>query len=708
MASDQPQAPPPDYDPPEDQQKLIAEVNQKFNEWRELKKPHEQQWFINAAFLRNYQYVEWSAVQQQLIVNPAPQHRQRLSINRVLPKFRARLAKFLKQRPTPVVVPASTERQDRLNARATQKVLDYQWRKAGLEKKYRDALIWSATAGKGFWWFYWDATKVVRMKLTDPNTGQDQVVEAPLGDICIEVGTPFEVLAPDNGITHIGAQQEIMRVKIRPAEEVKARYPEMADFITPEKGNQDIFQYERQIASLNSRGTGGIGMLESRSGIKSDQPTTVIVKELFTRPGGKYPKGRYVVVAGSILLKTQDSLPYDFQNEDNPFPVVEFLDVQLAGQFWPTTIVEQLIGLQKEYNLIRSKIAEQLRLMAYPKLLAAKQHQIPDGAWTSEPGEFVEYIAIPGIPPPQPFIPPNIAADAWRTLELIKSEFEDLTHIYASSEGQVGQATSGFQTNLLQEAADSIHAPDIRNHELAIEEASLKIRKLMKQGYDVPRLIAVTGKNFEPDVFEFSSDQIDEAAEVIVQAGSSLPMLKAAKIQSVMELWDRGILGNPQDPEVQRKTLGLLEMGEFEGAIEMARRDEDRARLENSQIAANAPVGKPEFFENHEIHYAIHTDQLKSPETDQWNEHQREALLAHVIMHYRFIDPNGAAELAHEYGLNGIVPEPPPPAPQGGAAPGPGSGPPPPPPQGGAAPPGPPGPPPPEMPPAPQGQPSMM
>jgi hypothetical protein len=57
-------------------------------------------------------------------------------------------------------------------------------------------------------------------------------------------------------------------------------------------------------------------------------------------------------------------------------------------------------------------------------------------------GEFVEYIALPNIPPPQAWNPPNIAADAWRALDLIKSEFEDLTHIYASVEGGAGAAES--------------------------------------------------------------------------------------------------------------------------------------------------------------------------------------------------------------------------------------------------------------------------
>jgi hypothetical protein len=321
-----------------------------------------------------------------------------------------------------------------------------------------------------------------------------------------------------------------------------------------------------------------------------------------------------------------------------------------------------MLPLQKEYNLVRSKVAEQLRLMAFPKLLAAKQHQIPEGAWTSEPGEFVEYIALPNIPPPMPFHPPNIAGDAWRTIELLKTEFEDMTHIYASSEGQVGDATSGFQTNLLQEAADSVHAPDIRQHELAIEESAFKMRKLMKMGYDIPRLITIAGRNYEPDVFEFSSDAIDEHADIIVQAGSALPMLKGAKIQSVLELWNAGILGDINDPEVKRRTLGLLEMGEFEAAMEVQRRDEELARLENSEMTEGRPIQPPQFYENHDIHYSIHTDDLKSPEAKHWPEEVRMAKLAHILLHFKFIDPIAAFNLSIEYGLQGLIPPPMPPA----------------------------------------------
>jgi hypothetical protein len=653
------------YEPTEDEQTLISEVTEKFDRWRQNRRPHEVQWFVNTAFLRGQQYVAWSDTEQRLAVTPAPSHRVRLAVNRIFPKVRARLAKFLKQRPQPIVVPASTDRDDTLNARATQKALDYLWRKLRLEGRYKEALIWASMCGKGFWWFSWDPTVRGRVSI-DNELGQSVPQEAEVGDVVVEAGSPFEVLVANQEIARIADQFEIMRVKLRDLSDLKARFPDHAAFLKSEGNSSEIFHYEKQIATLSAKGVSGLGMLEDRVrggvGAKSSISTYIIVKELFQRPSPKYPKGRYVMVAGSVLLKAQEELPYNLANEPNPFPCVEFIDVSSAGQFWGTTVIEQLIPLQKEYNLIRSKIAEQLRMLAFPKIFVAKQHQIADSAWTSEAGELIEYVALPGLPPPTPFIPPNIAADAWRVLDLLKEEFQDVSHIYPVSEGSVGAATSGFQTNLLQEAADSVHAPDIRNHELSIEEAAWKCRKLMKQGYTTPRLISIAGRNYAPDVFEFSSDEIDEDADIIVQAGSALPTLKGAKIKSVLELWDAGILGDQNDPENKRRTLGMLDMAGMEGAYELARRDEDQSRLENDNMRKGIPVQAPEFYEAHAIHYSFHTDQLKAADTQSWPPERRQQLLAHTLQHFKFINQAAAFQLAQEHGMPDLIP--PPPAPQ--------------------------------------------
>lgn len=631
----------PPYTPSDEDKKRLRDIDEKFSRWTRDRKPYEQQWFINAAYVRGQQYVVWSEKDQRLVIPPAPAHRVRLVANRILPKVRAREAKFLKNRPIPVVVPGNTTLKDKQNARLTQKALDYGWRKFNLEQKFHEAIKWAGIAHRGYWWFYWDDRALAKVK-----TGNGQVEDAMLGDIVIEVGSPFEVLVADPAVYNLRDQSEIMRIKVRSLEEIRARYAN-GKYVHPETTWDSALRFERQISTLNSLNIGGYGLLEDRNKSREGIPTAVMVKELFVKPTPDYPKGRYMVAANGVMLKSQDELPYGYWMMPNPYPCVDFVDIAQVGQYFGTTMVEQLIIIQKEYNLIRSKIAEQIRVMAFPKLLMARQHQIPDGAWTSEAGEVISYLALPNIPPPQPWTPPNIAADAWRSLDRLKEEFDEISHIYPASEGQVGSATSGFQTNLLQEAADSVHAPDIRRHEMSIEEAALKIRHLMKQGYAIPRLMAVVGKNLQPEVFEFSADDIDEYADIQVEAGSALPTLKGAKIQAALELFEKGVYGDPTDPEVRRRVLEQLEMATTDESVELARRDEEAARLENDDFEAINPVADPEFFQNHDVHYRAHTDWLKEPQNLQ--SPVRPQVLRHTLLHMVFTAPQNALSIAQQY-----------------------------------------------------------
>ena len=692
--------------------KLVGEVNEKFDRWRQARRPHEVQWFINAAFVRGLQWVVWNDALNKLEVKDVPTHRIRLTINRVLPKVKARAAKFLKTKFTPIVVPASTDREDKLNARASEKALEYALRKNQMPRKYRQALGWSQTCGKSFIWLYWDAEKLARVK----DTMSGQVVEAPLGDVLVEVGSPFEVFISDPGIAALADQPEIMRVKMRPLADVKKRYPKAGADLKGESAPTEIFQYQQQIANLSTKGTSGLAAGWGQDP-KEDEKTYVAVKELFTAPCGDYPKGRYLVVAGERLLKQQDELPYGFSNDDNPYPVVEFADMELAGQFWPATYVEQMIGLQKEYNLVRSKVAEQVKLMAHPKVIVATACRWPEGAWTSEAGEVIRVVLPPGVPEPKVINPPNIAQDAWNVLNLTRQEFDEVTNIWPSSQGGVGQATSGFQTNLLQEAADSVHAPDITAHQEAFEDLCRKMRRIMAQGYQVPRLISIVGRAHVPDVEEFSSDQIDENAEIVVYTGSALSSSPAVRTQQVIELWNAKMLGDPANPEVQRRALTMLDHDGVGELQEETRRDEEQSRLENLYAQQGRPVDLPMPWENHEIHWSVHTDQFKTPDFKLWPMELQRKLVGHALLHARWINPQMAATLAQELGFEELMPYltppgqeqqpqgPPPEGPQQPPAPGPQG------PQGqpmppipgppGPLPPGQPGPPGPPMPPPP-------
>jgi len=645
-----------------DKARVAAEVMDHYTRWREHRRRHEPRWFVSGAFLRGQQHVEYNEGLARLVTPTVPTYRVQLDINRVRPKIRARLSKFFKNRPKPLVVPASTEYRDVLNARASEKILSYHWDRLGLEARYKQARLWAAVGAKAYWWFRWDATATARIRQTDPVTGQARDETVQVGDVEVEVGSPFEVLVADPAISAIGDQPAIQRIRMLDIEDVRQRYPEVAaELAIRKEGGQDqsqeISQYVDRLATLRSGDIGSTNRIE--------RPQQLLVVEEFTAPCAKHPKGRYVVVIGGKVARYEDELPYEmYDHPANPYPVVEFADTQSPGQFWGTTYIEQLVDIQRQSNYILELITENARAVSRPKIIIYKQHNLAAGAWTNAAGEVVELTYVPGLPPPIILQPANVAGDLWNLLNYYKSLFDDLTQVFPAAEGKVAAATSGFQTNLLQEATDSVHAPDVRDDELALQEAAWKIRRLCRLGYTEARLFSVLGDNSLPEVLEFSQSQIDEYAEVRIQAGSMLPDLKAAKAQVAMELYRAGLFGNPQDPLVRRRVLGLLDGVGLDVVREDERRDADLADQENQRLASGQPVKPAQFIHDHDVHIERHQNYIKSPAFERLPPDRQQALIAHVITHWDWRNPAFAQGLRQQYGLVGLPIATPPPPPQ--------------------------------------------
>lgn len=632
----------------------VGEVDEKYGRWRSDRRPYETTWFYNAALIRGLMNVRFNPMLNTLESRKTPAHRSRDSVNIILPKVKAKLSKFLKNRAIPVVQPASTDHEDILNAQATTKVLEYLWDKLLLEEKYEEALLWSMQTGKSFWWFRWDTTKVGQVQAPPDALGVKKVEDVPLGDVQVELGTAFELLVSDPGVTRLANQPEIMRVKAVLTADLQKQFPE-AGQIKSEIKESDLFQYQKQIASLGAKALSG--MSHSISGNDKEQEKYTVRKELFTAPTGDKPEGRYLVVAGGQLLH-QDVLPYGFSTTSNPFPVVEFADTLTAGQFWPTTMVEQLAPIQSQRTRVRNTMDENLKLHTHPRIFVPQQARIHKDAFGSEAGEKIPYNFQPGMPFPQQWIlpTPNISRDAYEMLRILDTEADTVTNLFPASMGAQG-ATSGFDTNLLQEAADSVHAPDIRRNELALRDAAFKMRRLAKMGYDIPRLIALVGRDKTPDVFEFSQEQIDEHANILIDTGSALPQSKHARIETILKLDERQAFGPVGDPSRNRKLMRMLNLGAAEEEAALIARDEEHARLENLGFTRNEPVEDPMPWENHDIEYDIHTDLLKSPQIKSWPPEQRTALVRHTILHVKWKNPQNAMQLAAVFGMQDVLAE---------------------------------------------------
>jgi hypothetical protein len=642
------------------QAQLVSEVEGDYSSWRTDKQIHELQWFVSTAMVRGAQDMrnEGYVTDQngQLQIEASSKKRLRVRFNRLLQKYKARQSKFLKTRFTPEVRAFTNDRDDILNARGTQRAFEHFHQREQVERKYRLILNHSNTTGKGFAWLFWDPKKTAQVQVPTPGGGQ-QVYDVELGDIVLEAGSPFEVLVPDPGKSSLHEQERIMRVKVRLLSDVQVMYPQTSQGIKGEFTGIELFQYQRQIAGLSSKGTMGV-MNPPDSG--PNAPEYVVLKELFVRPNGEYPKGRHIVVGGGKLLLNEAELPYGLWDQSNPFPVVEFPDLDMPGQFWPPTLVEQLIDVQKAHNLAWAKVLEHLRYAVHPKVMSPVQAQWPKKAWHGGPGEIVNYLAFPGMPGPQVVQPPNISGDVWRILNLLDQEFDKVTSLFPASMGQAGNEESGFQVNLLQEAADSVHAADIRLHELAFEELYYKVRRMMKWGYTVPRLLNIMGRNYEEELTEFSSDNIDEHATIRVYTGSALSSSPAIRTKQVQEIFKSGMLGPQGDPAVARRGLKLIDaegIGEFQ---EQERVDEELAYRRLRKLKQGAKFGDlgmvPMPYENNEVHWDVMAETFKKPEFDDWAPEAKLEAFKVLVWHMRWKNPGQAFNLANELGLTDLIP----------------------------------------------------
>lgn len=663
--------------------KLGDEVTQEAEGWRTPRRVHELQWFINAAYRRGKQTSE--VLQSANFADQLAQinKRKKNIANKLWAKGRARFAKFVKNRPRPTVMPFTHERKDRLNARATERALDYFYERSDQEQKYIDVLLWTQDTGKAYWALHWNPDKMVAIQKENDLMGvkSKMLVDAPEGDIELEVFSAFEMLVPDLRLTHLKDQRQITRLRVMDVDDVNDRYKEVIAEIQQEEPDFKIeadshmgspFEFERQISHLSGSESGSLAAMTSD--LKGSK-RGVLVYENYRKPNAKYPNGRMIVAVNKVALRIQDELPHGFADMENPYPFVEFIDMPQVGQFYVTTFIEQLIPLQRGYNMLRDKLEAQIRMNIHPKWMVPKQARIPKASLTNDESEVVEWNYIPGMPEPHSITPGAIGPDAWRFLQMLKEEYDDISQIFPSFEGKAGTAKSGFQTNLLQEASDNVHSPDARGYELSIKDSAQKIRRMMKAGYTVPRLLSFAGKSSIPEVFEFSQDNIDEHATIRVQIGSGLSTFKAARIQQMMELYQGGLLGDKNDPELRRRVLSLIDLGGIEEFQERAARDEDMARSENIDILELGDIPVPQFYEDHMVHYAVHTDELKSPANKDLDPKIKDRMIAHVLLHMKFINPAAAAKLAMEHGLTklleaGLIPPPPPEPAQGQPQPG--------------------------------------
>jgi hypothetical protein len=591
----------------------VAYWENRFSRAKAARQTFEEQWYINLAFYSGHQYAQWdkSGTVARLIEPPMPRNRVRLTINKVRPAIRREIVKLTKEEAQFYVVPNSTEPDDVAGAKVGENLVDFVLDESHFNARRRTATWWASITGTGF------------MKSYCPDIDMPIVYEAP---------SPFAIF--------VGNVQE---------ETIEGQpYIFANQAVTPEKA------YELYGVDLKPDTYANSSSLEQRFlsaiGVKVDTTKDLVyLKEIWIKPCRDYPTGAMLVIGGQQILyayaqkahETPDApvqiemfennsstLPNklsetDYPFEHNMYPFDKITHVP-SGSFYGTSIIDDLISLQKEYNRSRSQITESKNRTAKPQM-AVQKGSVEVNKITSEPGLIIQYS--PGFDKPDYLHNPELPSYVIQDQDRIIGDFDEIT-----SQGKIsrGQAPPGIEAAsaiaYLQEENDDILYWTIASIEEMVASVGRKTLSLVQQFWTDQKMISIVSKNNSYETMIFKASDVKNNTDFRVETQSMAPRSRAAKQAYITGLMKDGLL----PPE---KGMRYLQLNETNRLYDELQADARHAQRENFMMKTSGQPIMVNDFDNHVTHDYEHALFMKSQEYEQLDQTVKDAILNHWREH---------------------------------------------------------------------------
>lgn len=541
----------------------------------------EAQWNLNLSMYFGNQWAKISNAadsQGKLYTPPVPKHRTRKTINRIKPLIRTEIARLLAQKPGATVIPNSADDEDMMAALAGEQV----WESLSRRRQYRDeiakAIFWTTTTGTGFVKTYWDEYKYDKISKIN-------------GDIVFGAVSPYHLLVPDLREQDIEGQPYVITVSTK-----------SIDWLYSVYGDQiKKLGIKPTVVSDNSILEGAYINLRSDNKAK---PDSCMVYEVWVKPGGSrfYPQGGHMIIVDNIIMSITDGLPY----EHGEYPFAKFEHVP-TSKFYAESVIVDTIELQREYNEIRSQIADSRKKMGKPQFVAPKG-SISAAKITNETGLVIEYK--PGHAPPTPIPLAEIPSYIIQEQDRVLLDIEDISGQHQVSKGNTPPGvTAATAISYLQERDESYLEHTYASIESATEKIATHTLGLAVQFWEEERLVKVVGEDSSFDALMLKGSELVNGTDIRIEPGSALPESKSAKQAFVLDLMNMGHIESNEG-------MKLLEVGGAQKIMERLNNDERQAQRENIKLKSIAPEDIAQFQQQWEM-YNMQGD---NPMVDQTGE----------------------------------------------------------------------------------------
>lgn len=571
-------------------------------------------WKKNIAWIAGFQLYDYNKYTNTLIEVPL-KRKEKLVMNRLRPFVRQLLAKLTADVPQMSVIPKTGENEDIEAARAGDKIVENLADKVNLVEILRSAKLWTIITNRAFLRVFWDMDG---SGIIGHEENGDEVTEE--GDVSMECVSPFNCRVDPLFNEHDKWRWFIF------GEEVDA--VALEEEFDLEKGSLDekstTLETAFDIESFDTEwGTGG----GSGTSAKKEDITgrTVVLKEFWT-------PDIYALIAGHEVLE-YDINPY----EEIPFYLIEERLIPISnyekGMEYNESPIKDAIGIQREFNRMYSLKSTALDRASKLKVLVPFGSMISKKQFTNDYGVFIDYNPKMNAQPHQMRLDPLPAFIETYTNNL-EREFEMTFGVREASFGRLPERAShasGTLVNLLLEQDDVLLNPILATINKALAKAWGLALKIVRDNYDVGRLIRYIGENGEYSIEKFRGADLRGNTDVKIVSQSGLPRSRALRIEYIMKLREIGLLTD------DKHTLEMLEFGQADKIFQDSLLHTRKAYRENDAIKANPEITPEDVaewihpLEEKEAHSVIHARFIFGAEFDRLNPAQQETINKHAM-----------------------------------------------------------------------------
>jgi len=468
---------------------LVSLMQARLRESSDAKRPHLVRYKDALSFYKGNQWGQYGEDGRYKDMRDI-KNRSRVyaTHNKIRNAARKHIARELATKSDIQVSPLTPLSIDRDVAKQSRAVLGHLEEVLDLERKWLQARIMRVVYGPVFHYVWFDAETVVPFPILDDNAQLESVEDVKLGELNSVLLTAAHVSPDPKGLDLRDECEWVIISRRRPLSYFVRRFGNRGKMVTPDS---------------NSAVDNDIDLLENVSdsgrNLSRNKGKTATEHVMYEQPSDDYPEGRFVMMAGGVILQEPSVFPYpDLKHPTIAnrylFPVHCCPFEGAIDSFWGDNAISPLIEVQRSRNRVISKVSEHIRKGDGKWFVDSASNVKPTALTSGERDEMVVYDGVSLNGGREPFFvqTPPLDRSLIEAIRIFDQDFAEMSEVQGVDMGREPFAgASGATIQSLQEASSSTATISGHFWKAFLEDFAHIALGITRAGYHTDRLLYV-------------------------------------------------------------------------------------------------------------------------------------------------------------------------------------------------------------------------